>query len=153
MQSGALGAILAGWQRAGTFEWQPGALLDLGNLFYTGDLSAINSGERTLDRWFNTTGFERNAQRTPAAFQARVFPTRVDGSRGDGLNRIDANIQRDFLLTERLTLQLRMDALNAANRSQFEAPNRDPISTNFGRVTNNTSSTMRFLLFQARIRF
>jgi hypothetical protein len=46
-----------------------------------------------------------------------------------------------------------MDALNIVNRSQFENPNMDPVSTNFGRVTNNTSSTMRFLLFQARIKF
>jgi hypothetical protein len=153
IQSGIAGALLGGWQIAATYEWQPGALLDWGNLFYYGDLENINAGERTLDRWFNTDGFERNAQRTPAAFQARVFPTRVNGVRGDGLNRIDANIQRDFRLSEKFTLQLRMDALNAANHSQFENPNLDPVSTNFGRVTNNTSSTMRFLLFQARIKF
>jgi len=152
-QSGIPSALFGGWQIAATFEWQPGALLDWGNLFYYGDLSNINTGTRTLDRWFNTDGFERNSQRTPAAFQARVFPTRVDGVRGDGLNRIDANIQRDFRLNEKFTLQLRMDALNAANHSQFENPNLDPLSTNFGRVTNNTSSTMRFLLFQARIKF
>jgi carboxypeptidase family protein/TonB-dependent receptor-like protein len=152
-RSGVAGALFGGWQIAATFERQPGALLDWGNLFYYGDLAQINSGARTLDRWFNTDGFERNSQRTPAAFQARVFPTRVDGVRGDGLNRIDANIQRDFRLTEKFTLQLRMDALNAANRSQFESPNLDPLSTNFGRVTNNTSSTMRFLLFQARVKF
>lgn len=153
VRSGIGSALLGGWQIAGTYEWQPGALLNWGNPFYYGELSAINSGERTLDRWFNTDGFERNAQRTPAAFQARLFPTRVDDVRADGLNRIDANIQRDFRVTERVTLQLRMDALNAANRSQFEAPNLDPVSTNFGRVTNNTSSTMRFLLFQGRIKF
>jgi hypothetical protein len=152
-QSGVASALFGGWQIAATYEWQPGALLDWGNLFYYGDLANINTGARTLDRWFNTDGFERNAQQTPAAFQARVFPTRVDGLRGDGLNRIDANIQREFRLTERFRLQLRMDALNAANRSQFENPNLDPLSTNFGRVTNNTSSTMRFLLFQARIKF
>jgi hypothetical protein len=152
-QSGAASAVLGGWQIAGTFECQPGALLDWGNVFYTGDLDNINSGTQTLDRWFNTYGFERNAQRTPAAFQARVFPTRVSGARGDGLNRIDANIQRDFRLNERFTLQFRMDALNAANHSQFENPNLDPVSTNFGRVTNNTSSTMRFLLFQGRLKF
>jgi hypothetical protein len=29
----------------------------------------------------------------------------------------------------------------------------DPTSTNFGKITNNTSSTMRFLLIQGRIRF
>ena len=153
LSSGLASAVFGGWQIAGTFEWQPGALLDWGNVFYYGELSAINTGTRTLDRWFNTDGFERNAQRTPAAFQARLFPTRVDGVRGDGLNRIDANIQRDFKLNERFTMQLRMDALNAANRSQFENPNLDPVSTNFGRVTNNTSSTMRFLLFQIRIKF
>jgi hypothetical protein len=152
-QSGIANALFGGWQIAGTYEWQPGALLDWGNLFYYGDTADIITGERTLDRWFNTEGFERNAARTPAAFQARLFPTRIDGARGDGLNRIDANIQRDFRLTERFTLQLRMDALNAANRSQFENPNLDPVSTNFGRVTNNTSSTMRFLLFQGRIKF
>ncbi|MGH9722390.1 MAG: carboxypeptidase regulatory-like domain-containing protein [Bryobacteraceae bacterium] len=152
-RSGIASALFGGWQVAGTFEWQPGALLDWGNLFYYGELSDINTGTRTLDRWFNVDGFERNAQRTPAAFQARLFPTRVDGVRGDGLNRIDANIQRDFRLNEKFTLQLRMDALNAANRSHFENPNLDPVSTNFGRVTNNTSSTMRFLLFQVRLKF
>jgi hypothetical protein len=152
-QSGIASALLGGWQIAGTYEWQPGALLDWGNVFYYGDLEDINTGTRTLDRWFNTEGFERNAARTPAAFQARVFPTRVNGVRGDGLNRVDANIQRDLRINERFTLQLRMDALNAANHSQFENPNLDPVSTNFGRVTNNTSSTMRFLLFQARLKF
>ena len=153
LQHGLLSAVLGGWQVAGTYEWQPGALLDWGNLFYTGDLGNIGSGTRTIDRWFNTDGFERDATKTPAAFQARVFPTRVDGLRGDGLNRMDANIQRDIKLTERIVFQLRMDALNVANRSQFENPNLDPTSTNFGRVTNNTSSTMRFLLFQARLKF
>ncbi|MFN7936376.1 MAG: carboxypeptidase-like regulatory domain-containing protein [Bryobacteraceae bacterium] len=152
-RSGIASAFLGGWQVAGTYEWQPGALLDWGNLYYYGNLADINTGTRTLDRWFNTDNFEHNSQRTPAAFQARVFPTRVNGVRGDGLNRIDANIQRDFRLRESLTLQFRMDALNAANRSQFENPNLDPLSTNFGRVTNNTSSTMRFLLFQVRLKF
>ena len=46
-----------------------------------------------------------------------------------------------------------LNPLNAANHSQFENPNLDPVSTNFGRVTNNTSSTMRLLLFQARLKF
>jgi hypothetical protein len=152
-QTGIANKLLGGWQIAGTYEWQPGPLLDWGNLFYYGNLDDIRKGPRTLDRWFNTDGFERNPARLPAAFQARVFPMRVSGVRGDGLDRIDANIQREFRLTERWALQLRMDALNAANRSQFANPNLDPISTNFGRVTNNTSSTMRFLLFQARIKF
>lgn len=151
--TGLMNHIFGGWQVAATYEWQPGALLDWGNVFYSGDVSNIGSGTRTLDRWFNTDGFEKDPTKTPAAFQARVFPTRADGVRGDGLNRMDTNIQRDFKLSERFNLQFRMDALNVANRSQFDNPNLDPTSTNFGKVTNNTSSTMRFLLFQARVKF
>jgi hypothetical protein len=152
-RSGIANAVLGGWQVAATYEWQPGALLDWGNVFYYGDLSAINTGDRTLDRWFNTDNFERTASKAPAAFQSRVFPTRIDGLRADGLNRMDANVQREFKLRESLTFQLRLDALNVANHSQFDVPNLDPTSTNFGKVTSNTSSTMRFLLVQARLKF
>ncbi|MBI4876182.1 MAG: TonB-dependent receptor, partial [Acidobacteria bacterium] len=152
-RAGVWNAVFGGWQVAAAYEWQPGPLLDWGNLFYSGNIGDINTGTRTLDRWFNTSGFERDARRVPAAFHARVFPQRIDGLRADGLDRLDANLQRDIKLKENLVLQLRLDALNVFNRSQFEAPNRDPVSTNFGRVTNNTSSTMRYLLFQARLKF
>ena len=111
------------------------------------------ASKRTLDQWFNTSGFERTPAKQPAAFQARVFPQRVDGVRADGLNRLDANIQRTFRIRESVSFQLRMDALNAANHAQMDIPNLDPTSTNFGKITNNTSSTMRYLLFQGRIRF
>jgi hypothetical protein len=152
-RTGLWNALFGGWQVAATYEWQPGALLDWGNVFYYGELGNINTGTRTLDRWFNTDGFERDARKAPAAFQARVFPTRVDGVRADGLNRMDANVQREFKIRESVAFQLRLDALNVANHSQFDVPNLDPTSTNFGRVTNNTSSTMRYLLIQARLKF
>jgi hypothetical protein len=152
-RTGVWNALFGGWQVAATYEVQPGPLLDWGNAFYNGDIDAIATDERTLDRWFNTDGFERDPRRAPAAFHSRVFPQRINGLRGDGLNRMDANIQRDIRLREGVTLQLRLDALNVMNRSQFSNPNLDPTSTNFGRVTNNTSSTMRFLLIQARLKF
>lgn len=152
-QSGVSNAVLGGWQIAAAYEWQPGPLIDWGNVFYNGDLANITKGERTLDRWFNTDGFVRDSAKVPAAFQARVFPQRLDGLRADGLNRLDTNIQRTFKIRERANFQLRFDALNVANHSQFDAPNTDPTSTNFGKIVTNTSSTMRFLLIQGRIRF
>jgi hypothetical protein len=152
-RSGIGNALLGGWQIAATYELQPGPLLDWGNVFYSGDPSSIRAEEVTLDRWFNVEGFERDARRGPAAFHRRVFPQRVAGLRADGLNRWDTNIQREFRLREGMALQMRLDALNLANRSQFSPPSLDPYSTNFGRVTNNTATTMRFLLLQARIRF
>jgi len=152
-RTGLLNAVLGGWQIAAAFEAQPGPLLNWGNVFYNGNPSGICGGTQTLDRWFNTAGFVTNPSLQPAAFQARVFPTRVGGCRADGLNRLDANIQRTFKIRENLSFQLRMDALNTLNESQFDVPNLDPTSTNFGKITNNTSSTMRFILIQGRIRF
>ena len=122
-------------------------------MFYNGDTSNINTGTRTLDRWFNTDGFVKDPRLTPAAFQARVFPQRVDGLRADGLDRLDTNIQRSFKIRESVSFQIRFDALNVMNHSQMDVPNLDPTSTNFGKITSNTSSTMRFLLIQGRIRF
>ncbi|MFN7935932.1 MAG: carboxypeptidase-like regulatory domain-containing protein [Bryobacteraceae bacterium] len=145
--------FLGGWQLAGTYEWQPGPLLDWGNLFYTGDPNNVNSGDRTLERWFNTDGFERVAARGPAAFHARVFPTRIDGLRADMTSQLNANLMRQFRFTERAGLQLRLDAINAINRSQFDAPERSPFSTNFGRIVAQTTATNRILQLVARIYF
>ncbi len=76
--------ILGGWQTGQTFEWQPGPLLQYGNIFYYGDVNDIALEDPTLNEWFDTdAGFERSATRVPADFQERLFPLRVDGLRGD----------------------------------------------------------------------
>lgn len=152
-RTGIWKALFGGWQVAATYELQPGPLLAWGNLFYYGKLEDINTGQRTLDRWFNTDNFERSSAKGPAAFQRRVFPEFIGGLRADGLNRWDANLQREFKVREQVSVQFRVDMLNLANRAQFAAPNLDPYSTNFGKVTDNTSTTPRFLLFQVRVKF
>jgi hypothetical protein len=147
-------ALLSGWQVSAIYENQPGPLLTWGNIFYNGDPNSICDGwARTPDHWFNTAGFVTDPTLVPAAFQARTFPRRIGSCRADGLNRLDANIQRTFKIREGVSFQIRMDALDALNRSQLDTPTLDPTSTNFGKVTNNTSSTNRFLLIQGRIHF
>jgi hypothetical protein len=154
LSSGPLSWIVGGFQTAATFEYQPGPLLDWGsNIFYYGKLEEIGTGTRTLDRWFNTDNFERVSARGPAAYHRRVFPTRVEGVRADGLNQWNVNLQRDFRITERIRFQVRMDALNLQNRTQFAAPNTNPYSTDFGRVTAQTNTRNRFLQLQGRLRF
>ena len=151
----AVDAIVGGWQFAATYEWQPGPLIDWGNPFYYGsDVNEINNVNRTWDQWFNTANFERVAARGPNSFHVRVFPTRVPGLRRDMTNQWNANIAKNFKLTETgVNLQLRLDALNVQNRSQMNAPNTDPYSTLFGRITSQTSATNRWLQVQARIQF
>jgi len=153
LNAGLPSMILGGWQLAATYEWQPGPLLDWGNLFYYGKLEEINTGPRSLDRWFNTANFERNAAKGPAAFHRRVFPTRVDGLRQDMTNQWNANVMREFRVREGMAFQIRLDTINTFNRSQFAAPDTNPYSTNFGRVTAQTTATNRIVQLVGRLRF
>jgi hypothetical protein len=150
---GVLSRLFGGFQVGVTYEFQPGPLLNFGNLFYYGDLSNIKLENPTLDRWFNTDDFERASARQPAAFHRRVFPLTVSGLRSDMTNQWNSNVMREFMIREGTRLQFRVDVLNLANRSVFAAPNTNPTNTNFGRVTSQINNINRFIQLQARIRF
>lgn len=151
---GLLGKILGGWQTGQTFEWQPGPLLQFGNVFYYGDVDAIAVGDPSLDQWFNIdAGFERSATRIPADFQERLFPLRVDGLRGHPTLLLNSSISRSFPLIGRSMLQIRLDAANMLNRQQFANPQLNPTATDFGRVTANANTEPRFLILMSKLTF
>ncbi len=152
-RQGLMNYLLGGLQLSATYEWQPGPLLDFGNLFYYGNLEDIRKGTRTLERWFNTDGFERVAARGPAAFHRRVFPTRIDGLRADMTNQWNTSLQREFKIKERVGLQVRFDAINLQNRSQMNPPERNPLSTNFGRITTQSAALNRLLQIHGRLQW
>jgi hypothetical protein len=53
-----------------------------------------------------------------------------------------------------MALQIRADALNLFNRSNFANPVTDPFSTNFGRVIATTGNiTKRYIQLHARLSF
>jgi hypothetical protein len=152
---GLLPALARGWQISGTWEYQPGPLLQWNtDLFFYGDLDDIKVDDPTNERWINVdAGFERNPARTPAAFQTRSFPFRVDGVRGQALMFTNLSIQRNFSAGGGRTWQLRVDAQNIFNRQQWQGPNLNPTSTQFGQVTNVALNQMRFFTFGARMTF
>jgi hypothetical protein len=122
---GVLAALASNWQVSGTWEYQPGALLDWGaqNIFFTGNLDDIALDDPTREEWFNTdAGFERDPAKIPAAFQKRAFPFRIDGVRGMPLTFTNISIQRNFGAGNGRTWQLRMDAQNVFNRQQWQGP-------------------------------
>ncbi len=154
LRDGAPARLFGGFQLSATFEWQPGALLDFGNLFYYGgNLDDIRKGERTLERWFNTDNFERLAARGPAAFHRSEFPTRIDGLRQDMTSQWNTSLLREFKFRERVAFRVRFDAINLQNRSQFGAPDRNPFSTNFGRITAQSAALNRLLQIHSRIQW
>ena len=153
-RQGVPAALLGGFQLGITYEFQSGALLDFGNLFFYGDLKDIPlKGKKTFSRWFNTENFERNAARAPAAYHRRVFPTRVPDVRADWTNHWSGSLQREFRFLERFGLQFRMDVLNLLNRTQMAAPVTNPLATNFAECTQQAWTTKRFLQFQLRLAF
>ncbi|MEK7409065.1 MAG: hypothetical protein AAB225_28715, partial [Acidobacteriota bacterium] len=153
VRQGPLSWIAGGFQLGVAWEAQPGPLLDFGNLFYYGKLEDINTGVRTFDRWFNTDNFERVSARAPAAFHRRIFPTRIDSLRADPTNCWNANVLREFRITERVAFQGRFEALNVFNRTQFAAPATNPLATNFAQVTVTSQTNKRFLQISGRISF
>ena len=158
LKTGMLSHVVGNWQVALTYDFQQGPFLTWGNYFYYGDMNTIGDtlaqGTKTLDRWFNTSAqFEKNSANQPAAYQARVFPVDITSVRADGLNQWNANLRRDFRLREGTIFEVRVDALNLLNRSQFAAPDNNPNNTTFGKVTSTTSTLNRFYQIQGRIRF
>ena len=150
----ALNYVIGGWQTAFTYEYQPGPLLDWGNVFYYGsDISDITKVDKTWDKWFNTDNFEKNSARTANSFHRRVFPVRVPDLRADKTSQWNGNMAKNLPLTERAKMQIRLDVLNIQNRSQMNGPNTDPTSTNFGRITSQSAAINRWLQVQARIQF
>ncbi|MBI3280797.1 MAG: carboxypeptidase regulatory-like domain-containing protein [Acidobacteria bacterium] len=151
-----LNMVIGGWQLGSTLEWQPGPLVDWGttNFYYGPDVNDVaNIENRTFDTWFNTANFERDRTKGANSFHRRVFPTRLDGLRRDHTLQWNANLAKNFHITERVNFQARLDALNVLNRSQMNNPVTDPFRTDFGRVVSQTSATNRWLQVQARITF
>jgi hypothetical protein len=66
---------------------------------------------------------------------------------------VNANLLRNFKIREKVTFQLRLDAANLQNRSQFSDPTTSPTSSTFGKVTGQTVTPNRFYDLQARIQF
>jgi len=153
---GVAAALASNWEISGTWEYQPGALLDWGgqNIFFYGDLDDIQVDDPTRARWINVdAGFERDPAKIPAAFQKRAFPFRIDGVRSMPLSFTNLSIQRSFGAGGSRVLQLRLDAQNVFNRQQWLGPNLNPTSTQFGQVTNVALNQMRFFSFGLRATF
>ena len=99
----------------GTYEYQPGQLLNWGRIFFNGNLDDIKKDnpeialqpDGTFDptkTWFNIdAGFVRATADQPGQFQKRVFPFRIEVMRGQSKSFVNANIARTFDLGSRRT--------------------------------------------------
>jgi len=134
-------AVIGGWQVQADWQLQSGPPLEWGNVIYTGNFTDIGlgSGERSVERWFNTTGFERASSKQLAS-NIRYFPSRISGARANGLNMADLSLFKSFRVTEKLRLQLRGEAEGVTNHPNFDPPNMSPTNSLFGTVSKTQSA-------------
>jgi len=146
----AMDFLVGGWQLNGVSIMQSGPPLGFGNALLTTDIRAVPlAGDlRSVDRWFNTDVFVRDASRQ---FQQkyRQFPLRFGGVRADGQRGSDWSLFKAFPVTERVKVQFRAELYNAYNQASFNSPNTNPTSGAFGTVTDTASEAKnwQFSLF------
>jgi hypothetical protein len=66
---------------------------------------------------------------------------------------LNMNVARTIRFAGNKSLQLRVDALNVLNNETYANPNLDPRSTQFGRITANNGTYMRFVTFVTKLTF
>lgn len=154
-------AFLGGWQVQGIWQVQSGRPIGTGNWVYFGDPSKLRVDAHNIDNTFDISRFyytdatvrrdpsdpnspmdparQRADQRIQLANNLRTFPTRLSGFRGQGLNLWDLSIIKHFSISESMKFQVRGEFLNAFNHPQFDNPNTDPTSSNFGKITNQNN--------------
>ncbi len=172
-----LSPLVSDWTFSGTYDYQPGGLLNWGNNFYYGDPSKIKLDNPTYGEWFNTAGcvasaaaagpgdivvpigqpctqgWEKRSGLTPATYQWRMFPLQIGGLRGPGYQQWNASINRDIRFKERYRLSLRLDALNVLNHSFPAGPQQATTNSQFGQITAAGANLNRFIQIQGHIRW
>jgi len=178
---GPMQHVVGGWQLSWVYQYQTGAPVSWGNLFYCGTVDQVvqalnesathsaNSRQEystaaVYSPVFNPAdsatgaipsgfvGFEGRSALQPGSYQLREFPQYVNALRADPIRNWDVKIYRRFTLYERLNLNLGIDGLNLANHTQFGAPVLSPTATNFGAVTSQANGA-RQLQMNLRIEF
>jgi hypothetical protein len=85
----------------------------------------LSESERSLERWFNTAAFVRNA----ANAYGNAGRNLIEGPGEVGL---DIAVYKSFPLREDIRLQFRAEAFNATNTPRFGVPNTQAGNPAFG---------------------
>jgi hypothetical protein len=159
-------AALGGWQLSATYQYQSGAPLTWGNVFYNErcgnplDLRSnigqgVDGGIAGLDvpAWdiscfyfddLATPALRRSDQRISLANNVRYFPSTLPHVRTDDIHLLDVGISKNFALPRNMRLQLRLEAINALNYTVLWAPNVTPSNASFGLITTDRNNPRDF---------
>jgi hypothetical protein len=91
----------------------------------------LPSGQKSINRWFNTAAF---AAAAPFTFgnDSRTEPN----LRNPGVTDLDLSLSRYQPIKDRMTLQFRADLYNSTNHVNFNTPQGTLTAANFGQITS-----------------
>jgi hypothetical protein len=130
-------AVLGGWQITGQFTFTSGDYPRFGNLVVTGDpCQNIPSGY-----YFNPAAFSVLPANT---YVLRTNPLQYSCITGPSFMDLDATLQKNFHITERVQAQLKMTAYNATNKLNLGDPDTNRTDANFGQALYQGSPAGEF---------
>ena len=141
-------AIVGGWQFNGITTIQSGTPLSITANNSAGIFGARtqpnNNGSdprldgpvnRRLNRYFDTSVYSQ-----PTAFTFGNEPIFSPVLRADSVRNFDLSLFKNFELRPKVTMQFRIEAINAFNTVQFSAPNTSVTSTSFGVISGQANA-------------
>jgi hypothetical protein len=128
----AVEAIAGGWTASAIYYYNSGELLRFGQMDVTGDPRIEDPSKWGLR--FNPQAFRQSP-----AFTQRVNPKWFPGVLGPGYKNMDVTLAKAFRLTERFTVELKMEAYNVSNTFTGANPDLTVTRSTFGRVLSQLS--------------
>ena len=136
----AVDAILGGWQLGGVFSkvsGEPFTVTTSGGITNAGGADRPNrigdgtlpSGQRSIDRWFDTGAFTVQPQYTYGNSGRNIL-------RGPGVTNLDFSLAKYFQIKEGMRLQFRAEAFNTSNTPAFGNPNANITGAGVGQITS-----------------
>ncbi len=128
--------IISGWQVSGVYQYQSGAPIGFGNIFFTGSFDDIDlpGDQRSTDRWFNTAAGFVTASAAQPVSNVRTFPLRLSNVRTDAINNIDLSVIKKTQILEGKAVEFRAEFINAFNHPLLPAPNTNVTQAAFGQI-------------------
>jgi hypothetical protein len=141
-----LDTIVGGWQISGTYTLGTGQKLVFGTMVAPSSVEKIGK-TGAGQYWFDVTGFERQP-----AYTRRSNPWYYNNLTGPGYANLDLALSKRVHITERYSLEARLEAYNALNGMNWANPILDITKSDFGR-TNAQATGYYGRQLQYSIRF
>lgn len=145
-----------GWEVSGITRFQTGAYQtpsansSIGNRRADVVFGQSFTGDRTVERWFNTAAFSGVNTAVPE-FENRRGTAGVGILEGPRYRKWDVSLRKWFSLNERFRLQFQGDMFNMFNNTNFNNPSVNLADLNYGRIAS--AQTPRQVQLALRLTF